>query len=68
MDSTAVLVISKSESTPSPYSQCILTPSPRNKVPSWVNDVEGKRWQGKVWDGVAKELEAAEPGCLQKIL
>ena len=38
----------------------------RNDVPSWAKD--DSESQKRVWDIIAKELEAAEPGCLGKIL
>jgi hypothetical protein len=33
-----------------------------------MTDEEAKKVQKRVWDGIAKELERIEPGCVQKIL
>lgn len=40
----------------------------RNVVPSWITDEESKQAQKRVWDGIAKELERVEPGCVERIL
>ena len=37
-------------------------------MPSWATDEEAKALQKRIWDDVAKELEAVEPGCVKKIL
>ncbi|KAF7554444.1 hypothetical protein G7Z17_g2912 [Cylindrodendrum hubeiense] len=49
---------------------CLLdsTEIAEEKVPDWVTSEEGKQSQKLVWDVVAKELESAEPGCLQKLV
>ncbi|KAK7414071.1 hypothetical protein QQX98_007103 [Neonectria punicea] len=39
-----------------------------DKVPSWVTDEEGRKWQKNLWDVMAKELETIEPGCVKKVL
>ncbi|KPM42943.1 hypothetical protein AK830_g3628 [Neonectria ditissima] len=39
-----------------------------DKVPNWVTDGEGRKWQKNLWDIVANELESIEPGCVKKLL
>jgi hypothetical protein len=41
---------------------------PRDGVPSWITDEEGKKSQKAVWEAIANELESIEPGCVKKVL
>jgi len=41
---------------------------PRDDLPSWIMDEEGKRSQRVVWDIIVRELESIEPGCVKKVL
>lgn len=38
------------------------------EVPSWVTDEEGQKGQKRVWDDVIRVLNAAAPGCLDRLL
>ncbi|KAL4785206.1 hypothetical protein BJX76DRAFT_189585 [Aspergillus varians] len=39
-----------------------------DKVPDWVTDEEGKKWQKHLLDLILKEIEAAVPGSVHKAL
>ncbi|KAK7427770.1 hypothetical protein QQZ08_005708 [Neonectria magnoliae] len=39
-----------------------------DKVPDWVTDEEGSKWQKNLWDIIVKELETIEPGCVKEVL
>ncbi|KAL5001253.1 hypothetical protein BDV10DRAFT_13550 [Aspergillus recurvatus] len=39
-----------------------------DKVPEWAKDKEAKKWQEHLWGLIVKELETAEPGCVQEAL
>ncbi|RDW90424.1 uncharacterized protein DSM5745_02199 [Aspergillus mulundensis] len=39
-----------------------------DKVPVWAKDEEAKKWQEHLWALIVEELEAVEPGCVQKAL
>ncbi|KAL4739303.1 hypothetical protein BDV11DRAFT_205252 [Aspergillus similis] len=38
------------------------------KIPAWAKGEEAKKWQEHLWGLIVKELETAEPGCVQKAL
>lgn len=40
----------------------------RDTLPEWITDEEGQRSQKLMWEVIAKELEAVEPGCVKKML
>ncbi|KAL4910128.1 hypothetical protein BDW74DRAFT_48558 [Aspergillus multicolor] len=39
-----------------------------DKVPAWAKDEEAKKWQEHLWALIMEELEAVEPGCVQRAL
>lgn len=42
--------------------------APRSYTPDWIKGDEAAVYRQKVWDAVAKELEKAEPGIVDRVL
>ena len=42
-------------------------PTFSDKIPTWANDEDAKKYQKIAWEAVEKELETIEPGCVKKV-
>jgi hypothetical protein len=40
----------------------------RDKLPSWMTDEDGQKFQRRAWDVVTAELETIEPGCVTRLV